>query len=328
MNNQWTVFLSEELISNDKSFSMTAQCTEKSVFPLTHLGVLKVSGNDAGRLLQGQMTCNINDVAEAKSTFAAMCNPKGRVIATLLIIRKSDYFLLLLSTDLVETVKTKLKMYILRSAAKIEDGGDDLCVFGLREPGQPAPAFTKETHENSVVVNLPGPLNRKLLLTDADNAIQLWTRFIGSEGYRQADSSEWRYFDILSGIPWVTAATSEEYIPQMLNIDKLGGISFNKGCYTGQEIVARMHYLGKNKRELALAECRISLKPEPNTGVVNQDGDGQDVVGWVLQSEKNNQNPENYILLIVLQNTEAGFNNLALADDERTQLTLLPLTYD
>lgn len=307
---------------------MAGSRAEKSVFPLTHLGVLKISGNDAGKLLQGQMTCNINDVIETKSSIAAMCNPKGRAIATLLIVRKNDYFLLLLSTDLVETVKAKLKMYVLRSDVKIEDGFDDFCLFGLCEPGQSASAFTTETPENRIAVNLPGPLNRKFLLTDADNAIQLWTQFVELEGYCQAGSSEWRYFDIMSGLPWITAATSEEYIPQMLNIDKLGGISFNKGCYTGQEIVARTHYLGKNKRELFLAECRTSIKPEPNTAVVNPGDYGQEIIGWVLQSEKNSQNQENYLLLIVLQNTETESNNLALMDDERTQLTLLPLTYD
>jgi tRNA-modifying protein YgfZ len=314
-------------LNNQPLLSMNSD-VEKKVFPLTHLGVLKLSGKDAAKLLQGQITCNINDVTETKSGIAAMCNPKGRAIATFILVKKADFFLLLLPVELLDTVKTKLKMYVLRSDVKIEEGSDDFCLVGLAEPSQSSPAFFTQTQESKILVNLPGTSGRKLVITDTDNAITFWTEVLDAQGYHHANEAEWRYLDIISGFPWVTAATSEEFIPQMLNLDKLGGISFNKGCYTGQEIVARTHYLGKIKRELYLAQCDVTKAPTANTAVINLGTEVQEVVGAVLQSGLNPHNPKNCKLLIVLQTAETAYNHLGLMDDDQVRLTLLPLAYD
>lgn len=332
MNSRWKMFLSDRQVLssdfNDRPAIATDNISEKIIFPLTHLGILKVTGKDAAKLLQGQITCNVNDINESSSRIAAMCNPKGRVIATFIMLKKEDCFLLVLPTDLLDVVKSKLKMYVLRSDAKIEDSSDEFCLLGLSEPLSSSKAFATENLNNDIFVNLPGPLMRKVLITVVDNAIQYWAQLSDDEGYRQASPSEWRYFDIISGIPWVTTTTSEEFIPQMLNLDKLGGISFNKGCYTGQEIVARTHYLGKIKRELYLAECNAAKAPEANTAVINLDNKEQDVVGTVLQSEINQHNPQNCKLLIVLQTTETGYHHLGLIGDGQARLSLLPLAYD
>ncbi|WP_411727407.1 YgfZ/GcvT domain-containing protein [Methyloglobulus sp.] len=325
MNTNWKTFLLGQQATvdheNHATFAVAANIGEKSIYPLTHLAVLTVTGKDAAKLLQGQITCNVNDISESKSSLAALCNPKGRAIATILLVKKEDTFLLVLPVELLETVKKRLQMVVLRSDVKIRDGSDEYCLVGLCEPDKPAQPFVTEIQHDMIAVSLPASTRRRLLITGIDNAIRYWSGQVGRQGFRMAGSGEWRYLDIISGIPWLTTETSEEFIPQMLNLDKLGGISFNKGCYTGQEIVARTHYLGKAKREMFLAECQISAPPKPNSTIVNKDSDVQEGVGKVLLAQQGRQNCK---MLVILQTVESTYNNLGLKDDTQARLNLLP----
>jgi tRNA-modifying protein YgfZ len=325
MNSNWKTFLlNQQTLPNDENrvaFADTANISENSIYPLTHIAVLSVTGKDAAKLLQGQITCNINDISETKSSLAAMCNPKGRAIATFLLVKKSDEFLLILPVELLETVKKRLQMYVLRSDAKITDSSDELCLLGLCEPELATQAFSTLIQKDIISINFPGSTSRKLLITDVENATRIWTEQVDFKGFRTGSSNEWLYLDIISGIPWVTTATSEEFVPQMLNLDKLGGISFNKGCYTGQEIVARTHYLGKTKREMFLAECQTLTLPESNSSIINKNSAEREVVGKVLLAQLGEQSCK---MLVVLQTTDSDYNNLGLQDDMQAQIKLLP----
>ncbi|MEQ1738791.1 MAG: folate-binding protein [Methyloglobulus sp.] len=325
MNTNWKTFLLSQQATVDNEnhvFSpKIGDSGERNIYPLSHLAVLTVAGKDAAKLLQGQITCNVNDISEAKSSLAAMCNPKGRVIATFLLVTKADAFLMVLPVELLETVKKRLQMYVLRSDVKLMDSSDEFCLLGLLEPGTPTPAFATETQEGLISINFPALARRKLLITDADNAIRYCSGQVGHHDFKMADSDDWRSLDISSGIPWLTTETSEEFIPQMLNLDKLGGISFNKGCYTGQEIVARTHYLGKSKREMLLAECQTLTPPQPNSSIVNLDNEEQEVVGKVLSALQKSRSCK---MLVILQSTETTYDNLGLQDDKAAQITLLP----
>ncbi len=325
MNTKWKTFLlSQQALVNDEShiaFADTANLNKDSIYPLLHLSALTVSGNDAAKLLQGQITCNINDITENKGSIAAICNPKGRAIATFLLVKKGDGFLLILPTDMLATVQKRLQMFVLRTDVKITDSSDELCLLGVSEPENPSSAFSTEIQNDILFVNMPGKLRRKIVITDADNAIQFWSEQTNSNAYRKAGEAEWRYLDIIGGLPWVTAATSEEFIPQMLNLDKLGGISFNKGCYTGQEIVARTHYLGKSKRELVLAECQMASAPEPMANIINQGSEDLEVVGKVLQVQRSR---DGCFMQVVMQRGETAYNSLALQNDGQTPIKVVP----
>jgi folate-binding protein YgfZ len=328
MNLNWKTFLQDQqAVVDDRkhvTFPNTGSVSEKSIYPLAHLGVLTVTGKDAAKLLQGQITCNVNDISATKSSLAAMCNVKGRAIATFLLIKKGDAFLLVLPVELLETVKKRLQMFVLRSDVRVTDSSDDLSLLGISDDaGQSVQVFFTEIKSGIVAVNFPALTNRKLLIADVDNAMQFWSEQVTSQNFRIAGSGEWLYLDIISGIPWVTAATSEEFIPQMLNLDKLGGISFNKGCYTGQEIVARTHYLGKAKREMFLAECKASILPEPNATIVIRDSDDQEGVGKVLLAH---QAQQTCTMLVILQIVETAYSNLSLKGDKLTQIKLLPFS--
>jgi tRNA-modifying protein YgfZ len=328
MNTNWKDFLlNQKAIASGDHLSVvdTNNIGDKAIYPLNHLAVLVVSGTNAATLLQGQMTCNVNDVSETKSSLTAICNHKGRVIATFLLVKKAETFLLILPIELLETVKTRLQMYVLRSQVNILDGSDEYCLLGLCEPGQPAKAFFTEANENTIAVSFPGSFNRKLLIADAANAICLWSEKTDSQGFRKSTSNEWCYLDIISGIPWVSKTTSEEFIPQMLNLDKLGGISFNKGCYTGQEIVARTHYLGKAKREMFLAEGQCSTPPEPNASIINRNSEDQEIVGKVLRTQ---QTKHKCLMLVILQTGDTTYENIGLQDDKQSQIKVIPFAYD
>jgi folate-binding protein YgfZ len=152
-----------------------------------------------------------------------------------------------------------------------------------------------------------------LLIAEVDKAMALWTEYL-NQGFQANSSENWINLDILAGIPWLSTASSEEFIPQMLNLDKLGGISLTKGCYTGQEIVARTHYLGKAKRALFVAECQAE-NPKANASII--DANGQ-IVGNVVSAVNDK-------MLIVLQNADTDTAQLRLKDYNQAHLTLLTL---
>ena len=329
MNTIWQTFLQSQRVITEQPSSISypvADKPERCIYPLTHFAVLTVSGKDAAKLLQGQVTCNINDINENKSSLAAMCNPKGRVIATFLVVKNTDAYVLILPVEMAAGVKQRLQMYILRSDVKISDSSNEFCLIGLSGAAHSTRSFVTETlTEGTVAIVFPAYNRQLLLLANAEQAVQFWTDKINKDCYHVSDLTAWFYLDILAGIPWVTKATSEEFIPQMLNLDKLGAISFTKGCYTGQEIVARTHYLGKAKRELYLAECQTTHLPEVGIGIVNVASGALDVVGKVLLAMLDQHSCK---LLVILSSDEAESDNLALQVNDQTKIKILAFAHD
>jgi folate-binding protein YgfZ len=326
MNPIWKNFLVAEkaIFDNDADivFPLPVHESDKHIYPLAHLSVLTVEGLDAANFLQGQITCDINDITETKSSLGAICNPKGRAIAVFLLIKSADAFLMVLPKELLALVKERLQRYVLRSRVSLTDSSDQLCLIGLCD-GVALPdiqlknAFATSRKEN-IRVNF---LGRELIVTMTDNAQMLWQEQIGF-GFQPDHSAQWRYLDIISGIPWLTVATSEEFIPQMLNLDKLGGISFKKGCYTGQEIVARTHYLGKAKRAMFVAECANLAPPEANSTII--DGNTGMELGKVLYGQKRQNICK---MLIVLHISDTNTYNLKLKNGNQEEIILINLPF-
>lgn len=317
MNPNWKNFLLSEhaIFDNDNGIVFPSPVHEgdKRIYPVSYLGVLTVAGKDAAKFLQGQITCNINDITDTHSSLGAMCNPKGRAITTFLLVKNADAFLVILPIELLAAVKKRLQMYVLRSDVALTDSSDELCLIGLsRQPAEAAEQRFATSRQENIVVDFQG---RSLVIAEADNAKTLWAEQI-KQGFQPESSAQWRYLDIISGIPWLTTETSEEFIPQMLNLDKLGGISFNKGCYTGQEIVARTHYLGKTKREMFLAESDVTAVPEPNSTIIDDSGQS---IGKVLYAQNG---PDSCKMLIVLQVSDTNTYNLRLENPHRDKIML------
>lgn len=333
MNQSWKKFLLAENASFDNDtqivFPSIKQESHNRIYPVANLAVLTVSGKDAAKFLQGQMTCDVNDITESKSSLGAFCNPKGRVITTFLLIKNKDMFLLVMPASLLATVKKRLQLYILRSDVALTDSSDEHCLIGLWHSDKQTPChftseplFTTNQRENGLL-SISLPQNRYLIIAEPPKAMALWSEKVVDSDFKLGDSDQWCFLDIISGIPWLSLETSEEFIPQMLNLDKLRGISFNKGCYTGQEIVARTHYLGKSKREMFLAECNLlTPPPAPNTPIFDDSLETEEVIGRVLQAQNHQDRCK---MLIVLQLSDTKKNNLMIKNHDRSKITLLAL---
>ena len=335
MNQNWKDFLSKTNTTHvsDEAilFPDSGENSKHSIYPIASLAVLSVSGVDAAHFLQGQITCDINEITESKSSFGAFCTAKGRAISTFLITNKDQRFLIILPTELLDIVKKRLQLYILRADVQLTDSRNEYCLIGLDCPDKsiasqalPQKEFDTEELDNGICISLPSPQPRYLAILAPATAINLWTELTANNNFTPVGSDRWKYLDILSGIPWLNLQTSEEFIPQMLNLDQLGGISFKKGCYTGQEIVARTHYLGKSKRKMYLAECQTAEQPALNSAIIDVDDSNLKVGSIVLIEKKDN---EKSIMLCVLQSTHAQSTNLRLQNRDQTKIIITELFY-
>lgn len=208
------------------------------------LGLLSVSGDDAATFLHGQLTNQIAELKPGDATFAAYCSPKGRILGLFWIIRGADRFRMLTDRALLPSLRKRLQMFVLRSKVEIVDESDTLTLFAgasLSDANDKAP--TVEHSDDHILLRLPfgGPV----LGISPEQA---------PDGYSM-NAAQWRSTMIAAGLPWISEATAEAFVPQMVNLDLLGGLNFRKGCYPGQEIVARTHYRGILKRRMWRFSC-------------------------------------------------------------------------
>jgi tRNA-modifying protein YgfZ len=222
---------------------------------LPELAVIRLSGDDATSFLHGQLTHDIKALPAGRVRLAGYCNPKGRLYALLQVLRDGDDWLLITARDLAETLIRRLRMFVLRARVRIEDVSDDGLLISLSgaaaehaAPGQAPPAAgTVLEREGGFALGWPAG-STTLLLTERAHGDAL----LGELDARtpRAGPEVWQRLLIRAAEPWIVSATSEAFVPQQVNLERLGGVSFRKGCYPGQEVVARMHYLGKPSRRL------------------------------------------------------------------------------
>ncbi|MCK5728313.1 MAG: folate-binding protein YgfZ [Methylococcales bacterium] len=255
MNPIWQDFLH----SNRATFANKPTTLTPALYAITKLGILSVTGADSTLFLQGQLSCDIKNLTTENSFFSAFCNAKGQVISTLLIVKQADGFLIVLPHSLLSKVQKKLQMYIMRSKVQLKEVSSELCLVGLSEEHATDDNFSRQGDLIKI------PQSRYLMINSAEAIINFCTKKL-NEGLFFQKSDGWDYLDVSAGLAWLTPDSSEHYIPQMLNVEKWGGISFDKGCYTGQEVIARTHYLGKTKRELVVTDSKIAT----NTGNILQ----------------------------------------------------------
>jgi len=327
MNSDWITFLKSypsTIIDNSEMENAVSQeIRQDSITALTQFSIIKVAGSEANTFLQGQLTCNINDLTETNSFFTAFCNAKGRTISTLLIIKDAAGYLLILPIELAEKVSKKLQMYIMRSDVQLHDLSNDLCLIGITAnssdilPVESENPFTVHRN-NAIYIKFPAYNNRYLVISQVSQAISLWTDLTKKTSFTTYHSNSWVEQDVNAGIPWLSTTSTEEYIPQMLNIDKLGGISFNKGCYTGQEIIARTHYLGKSKRELYLANCDTATGITIDNQIITDNS--EQVIGKILSLYTNNKQTK---MLIVLQSADSELKNLTLNNSNQDKIHII-----
>ena len=228
------------------------------VCDLAPLAAIRVAGPDAASFLQGQVTSDIEALAPGLLQLSAWCSPKGRVLANFLVrCIDARHFELLLPRLLLESIRRRLSMFVLRSKVAIDDASGERLRIGIGGPaalqciaaagGAPPAPYHSTAIDGGTIAALPG--SRFIASIAPAEAPALWDRLTGACA---AGFQCWRWLTIRAGVPMILPPTQDQFIPQMLNLDALGGISFGKGCYAGQEIVARTRYLGRLKERLAL----------------------------------------------------------------------------
>jgi len=233
-----------------------------SINQLPYLGVIRFTGTDAASFLQGQLSNDTRRLAAGETLLAAYSTPQGRVVAVLRLIPHSGGILALLPREIVLPTVERLRKFVLRAKVKIEDASEQVSVAGyhgadaLRADGFEPPAVAYVERDGIGIARV-GANDDRYWVVGVAASHPLGVAPPDAAPGEQARSAEhaWRLADIRAGSPQVYAATREMFVPQMLNLDRLDGISFTKGCYTGQEIVARTQHLGRIKRRL----FRLSL---------------------------------------------------------------------
>ena len=247
---------------------------------LADLGALRVSGPDAVRFLQGQLSNDLTLLGPERSLRAGYHSPDGRTIALLRVVQLAPQDLLAITPrELAGTVAARLAKFILRAKVIVTDESASWKLRGLISPGTAAdsPAFPQAIDaqtrydESSTLVRIAGEPPRWLLLSPGDQAPAQDSALLPGRGAGGRDV--WRLLDIAAGLPEVYAATSGAFVAQMLNLDVLGAIAFEKGCYTGQEVIARAHYRGRVKRRMQRFASRAPVQLSP--GDTRQLADGR-----------------------------------------------------
>ncbi|WP_028240508.1 CAF17-like 4Fe-4S cluster assembly/insertion protein YgfZ [Stutzerimonas azotifigens] len=297
---------------------------------LSHEGVLAVRGPDAAKFLQGQLTCNLNYLSAERSSLGARCTPKGRMQSSFRILGEGDGYLLALARELLEGQQADLKKYAVFSKSAIGDESDRWARFGLAGGDTALVTLGLDLPQEPDRVARAGEL---LAVRLSDGRAELWAPAGQAESIRgrlaaqlsEAPLERWLLAQVRAGIGQVFGSTRELFIPQMINLQALGGVSFKKGCYTGQEIVARMQYLGKLKRRLhrlSLVDVGQTALPAPGVELFSPVHGSS--VGEVVLAAPAEQGIE---LLAVLQEDAAADGRIYLGSPDGLPLTPLDLPY-
>ena len=237
------------------------------------LGVIRATGADAATFLQGQLTNDVASLAESQARLAGFCSAKGRLQASFIVWRDGpESFLLVCSRDLLGSTLKRLSMFVLRAKCRLSDASEELALWGV--VGASAMArlddalpWQRRQHGGQTVVRMP----------DAEGQVRALVAVTMADASSMADApaldpDAWRWLDVRSGVVTIEAATVDRFVPQMVNFELVGGVDFKKGCYPGQEVVARSEYRGTTKRRTFLFEC--DALPEPGEDVFASTGEG------------------------------------------------------
>ncbi|MEL1089325.1 folate-binding protein [Pseudomonas sp. OB66] len=295
---------------------------------LSHEGVLAVRGADAGKFLQGQLTCNINYLSDTRASLGARCTQKGRMQSSFRILLEGDGVVMAMASELLEPQLADLKKYAVFSKSKLTDESAAWVRFGLAHGdaaltslGLALPAETDSVVRHEGLIAIRVSPERAELWVPAAQAQSVQSQL--STALPEAELNQWLLGQIRAGIGQVMPSTRELFIPQMLNLQAVGGVSFKKGCYTGQEIVARMQYLGKLKRRLYRLRLDAAELPEPGTQLFAPSHNSS--IGEVVLAANAEGNIE---LLAVLQAEAAEAGDLRLGALEGPALHVLDLPYE
>ncbi len=300
----------------------------------SELGLILVTGDDAESFIQNQLSNDISHIDETRSQLSSYSTAKGRMLAILQVVHISNGYILITPLSMVESLLQRLQMFVIQAKVTLADASGHFTRFALQTdineivshallPQQIGQVLQNDSLISLQVSSLDGQKRYLVLCLSLDEAKSLWNELNQQLQVTRFDA--WRLSQIMSGIPTIYPQTSEEFVLQMANLDLLEGVSFKKGCYPGQEIIARMHYLGKLKRRLFLTSFHADKCPEPGDdisvcGAQNPDGSGK-IVDAVIDDEGLCH------CLYIAQIKKAANNELCLFDQSMIRIKSRDLPY-
>lgn len=301
---------------------------------LGYLGVIAAHGKDVESFLQNQFSNDISRVAANFSQLNAFCTPKGRILGLFRLFRTDDTFYLRLPADTLDAVLQRLRIYVLRADVTLEDVSENFLRIGVAGEsavqeltdaiGTVPEAVNHVTHHGDfTVMRVPGLHPRfEVYVTSLKAATGLWDTL--NVNGAPVGQSAWRLTEIQAGIPMIFADTAELFVPQMVNLQLLDGLDFRKGCYPGQEIVARMQYLGTLKRRMYLGRIDSGAAPCPANELFAAD-DSTQPAGRIVDAQPH---PDGgYAALAVLQIKAAAAGDLHLGSSDGPAFSIEDLPY-
>lgn len=302
--------------------------------PLTHLGQIRVDGEEAASFLHNLGSNDIKKLAPDRAQHNSLNSPKGRMLASFIVWRDDSGFQLALSADLHASIIKKLSMYVLRAKVKLTDSGKERVLLGLAGPqaraalaaaGLEAPQTPLSVVQGETRIIL---IDTERFIVDcpASEAQPLW-HALRAAGLQAAGSPAWRWLDIQAGLPLITSRTQDEFIAQMLNFELLGGVNFQKGCYPGQEIVARTQYLGKLKKRMYRAHLSGAPQAEVGTDLYAPEF-GEQSCGKLVTVALAPDEGLDFLAVMQISAYEAGELHLGAPDGPRLELATLPYAID
>jgi hypothetical protein len=300
---------------------------------LSDQALIRARGADTQNFLNGQLSNDIRRLDATHSQLAAWCSPKGRLLVIFRLCRRGDDTLLQLPASLLETTLKRLKMFVLRAKVTLDNADAELVSFGISGPDaekllRDAAGFAPgeidgcETRDEITLIKLAGPHPRFEVIAPTDSAMKLWTSL--KPKATPVAPPVWAWLDIMAGIPGVHPETSEAFVPQMANLEIVGGVNFKKGCYPGQEIVARMQYLGRLKQRMYRARFEGDTQPRPGDAIFAPDFPGQSA-GTVVAAQPAPDHGFDLLAVIQISSAEAG--GLHLGSETGPSLSLQTLPY-
>ncbi len=227
---------------------------------LDQYGLLHAAGDDARAFLHAQLSNDIEHLAPGQARYAGWCSAKGRLLATFLVVPGAGGYLLQLSRDLAPAVAKRLSMFVLRSKVKIADVTGQWAQFGIWEPGT-GNALAVTERDASIAVRI-----------DPDRCLVLAPETSSGRYATTASAEDWALAEVRAGRPLIGQTTQDQFVPQMVNLERAGGVDFGKGCYPGQEVVARAQYRGTVKRRMYRLRGAVL---QPGQDLYSDDAPGQ-----------------------------------------------------
>ena len=293
--------------------------------PLTHLGVIRVEGDDAAKFLHGQLTNDFVLLGLNEARLAAFCSSKGRMQASFIGFKRSaSEILLICKRDILPPTLKRLSMFVMRAKATLTDASDDFVLYGLA--GETVTIASKNIAVSAGPVWAKADLDSINIITlypAGDTPRALWVAPAGTPAPVGPSLSEqdWAWGEVKSGIAMISTPIVEAFVPQMLNYESVGGVNFKKGCYPGQEVVARSQFRGTLKRRAYLAHADVAL--QTGDEIFASDDDTQPV-GTVAQAAASPEGGFDAIVSAQVAAFEAGRLHLKSASGPALTLTAAP----